>query len=186
MDERTIYNIHTEYYDYLCDVEINGKPMESSSIKNKLNTYRGFLSFYEIDMPRPIKIPITRNRIRDKDIPTWNDVRMAIKLAKSPRDRAIIAMAATTGLRISDIVNLKISDLITSCDIYFEENQPRTLENLLEMDPDNFVPCWELNPQKTKEHSNLTITFNTPETTNYIFEYLVHRMKLDIRNGGMV
>ena len=184
MDERTIYNIQTEYYDYLCDVEINGKPMESSSIKNKLNTYRGFLSFYEIDMPRPIKIPITRNRIRDKDIPTWNDVRMAIKLAKSPRDRAIIAMAATTGLRISDIVNLKISDLIASCDIYFEENQPRTLENLLEMDPDNLVPCWELNPQKTKEHSNLTITFNTPETTNYIFEYLDYRMKLDIRNGG--
>ena len=74
--------------------------------------------------------------------------------------------------------------MIAILSIYFEEEQSKTLKYLLIMNPDDIMPCWELNPQKTIEHSNLTITFNTPETTNYIFEYLDYRMKLDIRNGG--
>lgn len=183
MDDRIVYKIQSEYYDYLSNNKVNGRPMKPKTILNKLATYRSFLSFYGVKLPKPINVKIITNRTRDKDIPTWKDVKRATELAKSPRDRAVILFCATTGLRVSDIVKLKISDLIEACDIYYEEGESKTLENLLSKDVDNLVPCWELNPLKTERHSNLTLTYNTPETTALIFDYLKYRMELNKKKG---
>lgn len=183
MDNRTIYKIQAEYFDYISKDMAHGRPLKPKTIKNKMATYRRFLRFYEVTLPNPIKIDIPKNRIRDKDIPTWQDVKRATELAKSPRDRAVILFCATTGLRVSDVVLLKISDFVDACEIYFEENEIKNLKTLLSKDPDNIVPCWELNPQKTQRHSNLTVTFNTPEATSLIFDYLNYRIELRLKKG---
>lgn len=183
MDDRTVYKVQSEYFDYITNEDEYGKSLKPKTILNKMATYRSFLSSYDIELPRPPKIPIVKVRIRDRDIPTWQDVKRATELAKSPRDRAAILFCATTGLRVSDVVSRKISDLIEACEIYFEEDEPRTIETLLSKDPDNIVPCWELNPQKTENHSNLTLTYNTPETTALIFDYLNYRIALNEENG---
>lgn len=177
IDDRTVTKIQDQYYDYLLDKQINGRPIMNGTIKNKLSVYRAFLNGEKIERPDAIKIKIKKGRLRDKDIPTWYDVNNAITLCKSPRDSAIIAFAVSTGLRISDIVSRKLKDLIDACEIYFEENEEKTLDNLLNKNPDNIVPCWELIAQKTEddESPNLTVTFNTPEASRYIWFYLKDR-----------
>lgn len=182
MDDRTVYKLQLDYYDFLLDEEEHNKPLKPKTIINKLATYRGFFSFFNVDLPDAIEVPVVKNRTRDKDIPTWQDVKRATELAKSPRDRAVILFCATTGFRISDVISRTISDLIEACDIYFEKDESKTLNVLLSKNPDNIVPCWELNPKKTKRYSTLTVTFNTPETTSLIFDYLNYRIELNKRN----
>ena len=177
MEDRVVDKIQDQYYDYLRERKIKGRPLMDRTIKTKLSVYRAFLKFYKIERPDPIKIVIPKKRLRDKDIPTWNDVNNAITLCKSPRDSAIIAFAVSTGLRVSDILNLKLENLIEACNIYFDENEEKTIDVLLNKNADNIVPCWEIVAQKTEDDDepNLTVTFNTPEATRYIWFYLKDR-----------
>ncbi len=184
LNERTVSTLQLEYYNYLKKRIWNGRKLGDSTIKNKLNIYRAFFNQLKIDLPDPIKLNIKHTRPKEDEVPTWDDVALAISYSKSPRDQAIIGFAAVTGIRIGDILSLKIKDLLDSCKIYFEDGEEKTLENLLKKNPDNIVPCWELNPSKTDRFSNLTITFNTPEVTDYIFKYLNWRINLDKKKGG--
>lgn len=177
IDDRTVTKIQDQYYDYLRDKKIKGRPLMERTIQTKFSVYRAFLRANKIELPDAIKLKIQKERLRDKDIPTWNDVNNAITLCKSPRDSAIIAFAVSTGLRISDIVGLTLNSLIEACDIYFDENENKTMDNLLNKNPDHIVPCWEIVAQKTShdDSPNLTVTFNTPEASRYIWFYLKDR-----------
>lgn len=177
IDDREVTKIQDQYYEHLRNKKINGRPLMDRTIKTKLSVYRAFLKANKIEMPDPIKLKIPKVRLRDKDIPTWNDVNNALNLCKSPRDSAIIAFAVSTGLRISDILNLKLKNIVESCSIYFDETEEKSLVNLLKKNPDNIVPCWEVVAQKTSHDDvpNLTITFNTPEASRYIWFYLKDR-----------
>lgn len=177
MEDRAVEKIQDQYYDYLKNKKVNGRKLMDRTIQTKLSVYRAFLKANKIEMPEKIKITIPKQRLRDKDIPTWNDVNNAINLCKSPRDSAIIAFAVSTGLRISDILNLKLKDLIEACEIYFDKDEDKTLNVLLNKNADNIVPCWEIVAQKTDNDDtpNLTVTFNTPEASRYIWFYLKDR-----------
>ena len=183
LSDRYITKLYFDYYDYLKKKEYKGKPLSNNTIRLKLVSYLSIFSEYNIEKPKPIKLDIPKKRVRDDDIPNYDDVFEAINLAKSPRDKAIIAMASVTGFRVSDLVDFEINDLIEACDIYFDEKENKTLGNLLKKDPMDIVPCWEKVAQKTKNKWILTITFNTPETSWYLFEYLKDRFKIEIENG---
>ena len=180
LDDRIVSILQLKYYNYLLEKTFKGKKLAKSTIKLKLVVFRTFLNFYKIELPDMIDIDVDTSRIKEDEVPTWGDVETAINLCKSPRDRALIAFAATTGFRVQDIVNFKIKDLINACEIYFEEDEEHTLDNLLKKDPWDIIPCWEINPQKTSRRSkNITIVFNTPETTDYIFKYLEYRKSMN-------
>ncbi len=180
--DRYITTLYYDYHDYLKKKTYNGKPNCDNTIRSKLVSYLSIFTEYDIEKPKPIKLDIPKKRIRDDDIPTYDDVFEAINLAKSPRDKAIISMASVTGFRVSDLVDFEIKDLIEACDIFFEEKEDKTLGNLLKKDPMDIVPCWERVAQKTSNEWILTITFNTPEASWYLFEYLKDRFKLEIEN----
>lgn len=184
IDDRTITEIQFKYSDFLNDDTDREKPLTPATKELKMLAYRSLLSEYQIEKPLPIDFNNTRERVRDSDIPSWRDVEKAMTLIKSPRDKSILGMAATTGLRVSDLVLLDINDFINSCSIYFDENEDHTLENLLKKNPDYIMPCWELNPKKTDKFKIFAITFNTPEVTNYLFDYLKYRINSDKRKGG--
>lgn len=184
IDDRTVTEIQFKYADSLNDNTDRDKPLTPATKELKMLAYRSLLSEYQIEKPLPIDFNNTRERVRDSDIPSWRDVEKAMSLIKSPRDKAILGMAATTGLRVSDLVKLDINDFITACSIYFDEDEEHTLENLLKKNPDHLVPCWELNPKKTDKFKIFAVTYNTPEVTNYLFDYLKYRINLDERKGG--
>ena len=184
INDRRITQIQYEYDADLRNNPKNGRTPSEKTLRLKGSTYRSFLKEFDIQLPKPIEYDIPKKQVRDDEIPSWEDVQKAMTLAKSPRDKAAIAFAATTGIRVSDIVGFKIKDLIKACSIYFSPSEEHTIENLLDKNPDNIMPCWEFTPKKTKKHENLAITFNTAETTNYIFDYLKYRIHLDKENDG--
>ncbi|WP_296891100.1 hypothetical protein [uncultured Methanobrevibacter sp.] len=97
--------------------------------------------------------------------------RLALSFCKCIRDKAIISFFATTGLRSSDVRSLKIKDLIKACDIYFDDGDEKTIDNLLDKNPEAIIPCWEIKPSKISKKSQLCVTFNTPESSTYLLYY---------------
>ncbi len=184
MSDRFVSELQMDYYESLKKQKNSkGNPLSRRTIQTKISSLRHFLDKYDVELPDAPEIKIKKTRVRDNEIPTWDDVDLAIKYAKSPRDKAIIGFAATTGFRVSDIANLKIIHLLSACSIFFEENEEHTLENLLEKNPENICPCWDMDPQKTIWHGNLAITFNTPEVSVLLWQYLKYRIELNDRNG---
>jgi len=84
--------------------------------------------------------------------------------------KSIISFLFTTGLKHDMIRNLKIKDLLSSCSKYMDGGE--SIDDLLDKNPFDIVPCWRISNE-----SNVGITFNTPETTKYLFDYLKDRIK---------
>ena len=178
LEDRTVTAIQFQYYDYL-----EGRNLSNRTIKLKLNTYRALLTEYGIEKPKNINIVIQNDRIRDEDIVSWREVESALSFCKGIRDKAIISFFATTGLRSSDVRNLTIGDLIKACDIYFEEDEEKTIDTLLAKNPEGIMPCWEIMPSKTMKNSQLCVTFNTPESSTYLWQYLNERVEYNVKKG---
>ena len=178
LEDRSVTKYQFQYYDYLVDRELSNR-----TIRLKLNTYRALLGEYDIEKPKNINIVIQTDRIRDEDIVTWREVESALSFCKGIRDKAIISFFATTGLRSSDVRRLKIEDLIKACYIYFEDGEEKTIDNLLNKNPEDIMPFWEIMPVKTIKNSQLCVTFNTPESSTYLWQYLHERVEFNIRKG---
>lgn len=178
LEDRTVTEYQCEYHKYLEERNIAPRTM-----KLKLDCFRALLGEYDIDKPKPIKLDIKTDRIRDKDIVSWQEIETAMSFCKGIRDKAILSFFVTTGLRSSDIRRLKIADLVQACDIYFDESEEKSLDNLLHKNPDDIIPCWEIMPQKTDKKSQLCVTFNTPEASNYLWKYLADRIEKNIKKG---
>ena len=181
LDDRKVTEYQTEYKDYL-----DNKGNSNSTKKLKIVTFRALLSEYDIQKPKAPKIKIKKDRIRESDIISWRDVEKAMDICKGIRDKTILAMLATTGMRGVDLINLNINNLITGCKIYFDDGEEHTLDNLLKKNPKNIIPCYEIMPSKTDERSQLTMTFNTPECSEYLWQYLKERTNKKDKNGKII
>lgn len=84
--------------------------------------------------------------------------------------KAIISFLFTAGLKHDLIIDLKIKDLLSSCSEFMAVDV--SIDDLLNNNPFDIVPCWRISNK-----SNVGITFNTPETTKYLFDYLKDRKK---------
>ena len=181
LEDRKVTEYQNEYKDILDE---NGNA--ESTKKLKLDTYRALLGEYNIEKPKSPKIKIKRDRIRESDIISWRDVEKAMDISKGIRDKSILSMLATTGMRGSDLINLKISQLIKGCKIYFDEDEEHTIENLLKKDPKTIIPCYEIMPSKTDDKSQLAMTFNTPECSEYLWQYLKDRKNKKTKDGNLI
>ena len=179
LDDRSVTKIQFEYKSFL-----DNKNLSNRTIKLKLDTFRALLGEYGIEKPKNIKIDIPNDRIRERDIVSWSDVEKAMNICKGIRDKSIISLMATSGLRGIDVVSMNIKTIVDACSIYFDETEEHTIENLLAKSPDNIVPCFELKPSKTNKKSQLCVTFCTPEATSYLWQYLKDRSYNDIKKGG--
>lgn len=164
MEDRAITKYQLEYYEFLKD-----KQLSERTLKLKINTFRALLTEYDIEKPKAPNISIPKDRLRDKDLVSWRDIETALSFCNDIRDKAIISMLATTGLRSSDVLKLEIKDLIEACSIYFDEDEEQTIDNLLAKNPEDIIPCWEMKQNKTDRFSTLAVTFNTPETSVYVW-----------------
>ena len=91
--------------------------------KKKINSYRSFLREYYIDLPRPIKYHTKSIRLRTSDILTWVDVKNSLNYCKNYREKAIISLIATSGIRESDVVRFTIKDFLDATTIYHNGKQ---------------------------------------------------------------
>ena len=177
LEDRKVTEYQTEYKDYL-DKQGNSEPTK----KLKLDNYRALLGEYDIQKPKSPRIKIKKDRIRESDIVSWRDVERAMDISKGIRDKCILIFLATTGMRGIDLVGLNIKDLIKGCKIYFDDDEEHNITNLLKKDPKSIIPCYEIMPSKTDDKSQLAMTFNTPECSEYLWQYLKERIQ---KNGEL-
>lgn len=168
MDDRKVNEYQFRYHNYL-----NKKGNAETTKKEKLNSYRSFLKEYYIDLPRPIKFHTKSQRLRTSDIPTLEDVKNSLNYCKNYREKAIISLITTSGIRESDVVRFTIQDFLDATAIYPDGR----IEDLLSKNPFDIVPCYDFMPIKTVNQGNLCVTFNTGECSYYIFKYLNERIK---------
>lgn len=168
MDDRKLNNYQFRYHKYLTD-----KDNSETTKEEKIKTFRTFFKEYYIDLPRMIKFYSKPNRLRISDIPTWTDIKKSLIYCKNNREKAIVTLIATSGIRESDVVRFTIQDFLNATTIYHNG----TMENLLAKNPLDIVPMWDFMPIKTVNQGNLCITFNSSECSHYIFEYLKERIK---------
>jgi site-specific recombinase XerD len=80
-----------------------------------INTYNSGLRFlYQIALDRPLettKIPCQKNSRPIPDILTREEISKLLQATKSLRDKALLATIYGAGLRISEAVSLKVSDI---------------------------------------------------------------------------
>lgn len=103
------------------------------------------------------------------------DIYIAMCSSKPTLYKAIVGLILTSGMTPTTLSNLTLNDFLVACNDYFQKTEDKTLKSLLEKDPWTIIPCWEI---KTKN----ILTFNTPETTFYLFLYLKEKRMDDLNN----
>ena len=161
----------TEYlYKYHACME--EKKLKSSTIKTKMGVVRSFYGNFKIELPDNIQINIPHQLIREGDIPNLEDIRKGVEQAKYLKYRAIILLISTSGMRSGDVRHLTIGDFLNAT----KEYHNGTLDDLLQSKK-TIIPTWDFIPRKTSKQGNICITFNTPETSTYIIDYLKQRLE---------
>lgn len=155
---RKVNEVQVKYYEFLSDNDYS-----DNTKKLKLSIYRNFLNEYGVKKPETIKFEVYNPKNKELSI---EDIFKSLNLCSSPRDKAIICFTLSSGITLSILIKLKISDLINACESYFHENEIHSIENLLTKNPDDIIPSWNVDEN---------VFFSTPESTFFIFEYLKTR-----------
>ncbi|BBL62635.1 tyrosine-type recombinase/integrase [Methanobrevibacter arboriphilus] len=170
IEDRKVTQYIYQYYEFL-----KNKKLTINTIDSYLKTLRSFYNEYNIQLPKNIQLDQSKPLIKEGDIPAIKDIKKGVDGTNNIRDKAIILFMATTGIRTSDVIDFKISDLLEATKNYHDG----TLMDLLAQKTNNLVPVWYFTPLKTIKKANICVTFNTPEATGYLFEYLKTRKNLD-------
>lgn len=170
IDDRKLTNYFYNYYEYLLK-----RNLTNSTIDSKLKSLRAFYREHNLILPKPIEITVPVKVIREGDIPNIKDIRVAVDNS-SIRNKAILLFMASSGIRSSDIRNFKVSDFTRATKEYHNSN---SIEDLLDgRYYKDIIPCWDFTPKKTRKSGNICITFNTPEATEAMINYLKPRDNL--------
>lgn len=87
----------------------------SATLAHKINTVKRYFTFlYDLDIidknvAKSLKAPSVHNK--EKKPLTAEEVNLLIEVGKNPRDKAIVSLMASTGLRVSEMCNIKLSDI---------------------------------------------------------------------------
>lgn len=84
--------------------------------------------------------------------------------------KSMISFMFTTGLKHDKLRTFKIKDLLRACSAFMDKGE--SIDDLLKKNSLEIIPCWRIS-----DSSNVGICFNTPETTQYLFDYLKDRQR---------
>ncbi len=166
VDDRKVTEYLYKFYDDMLE-----KKRKPATIKTKMGIVRSFYNNYKVELPDNISITIPHQIIREGDIPNLEDIKKGIDQTRHIKYKAIILLIATSGIRSGDVRHFRIKDFLKAT----QEYHNGTLDDLLYSKKD-IIPIWDFIPQKTMKQNNLCITFNTPETSRYIIDYLKQRI----------
>ena len=168
LEDRTITEIQYDFY-----LKLKNDGLKNETIKSEIACYRAFLNEYNIQLPKMINIKFNRPLYETGDLPNKKDILRAINCTNSKRNKALIYFMSSSGIRPIDVRNLKISDLLKSCEYYLGFNP--SLEDLFNSDYEHIVPCFYFRPQKTSKYDNVCCTFCSNEAVTSIIDYLKNR-----------
>lgn len=151
---------------------------QPNTIKNYLARIKGIYHYYDVEIPRLPGIRVEQTE-HYEDLPTADEIRFVLRHT-SVKMRAVVAMLASSGMRISDLCNLTVGDFMDACSDYVMH--PRGLFDFLHQLQNSgelIIPTWHIPNQKTKVPY---VTFNSDEATRYLVEYLLEYLQGELLN----
>lgn len=165
ISDRKITKYFFDYYNYL-----SSNNLKNSSINNYISILRAFYNEYDVELPKKIELQFD-HRISRADLLSEEYINLLLENTNL-RNKTLILFLASSGMRISDALNLRISDLLVA-------TGSKDIDSLLSKDPRTVIPSWEFIPIKTRKKGNVCITFNSVETSISLFSYLKSRKNLN-------
>lgn len=145
---------------------------KDSTIKAYLNKIRKVYKYYDIDLP---SLPTVSSKQRQEsyaELPSHEDIKNAL-LNTNLLNKAIITFLASTGMRISDLCNIKVKDFKEAVQSYTSCSRLTDILHELEKKEDLIIPTWDITSIKT--HVRYT-TYSSDESTRLIIQYLKQRI----------
>jgi len=164
-------SIGMDLLDYRDYIKEKNSP---STVKVRMTVVRYFFSDNGIELPK-MKFKNTIKPEGITAIPSKLEIQKALNYANI-KYRAIILLIVSSGLRSSDLLNLKYSDFLNSLKEYIKVPKNTYMpidevEDLLYKSTsiNEVIPTWELVSQK---RDNKFVTFSTPESLKALIRYL--------------
>lgn len=121
-----------------------------ATINLNLMKIKSIYYFYDFELPHNIT-PLKNNIYKTiEDIPTMEDVKLAIENTNNIRLQAIILFAVSSGCARREILNLTINDFISATKDYHHSNNIYDVINQL-MYRDDVIPLFSILRQKTNK-----------------------------------
>lgn len=166
----TIAKMQTEYIEHL-----QNKGNLNRSIISHLISINAVLKYHNIQTP---KLPDLENNSKKWYLLTKEDIKYCIDTSYI-QYKAIYTLIASTGMRRTDIVKIKIGDFIKATQDYHNYHD---VKEFIDHAPKNMIGFWSFYPQKTRKNNIQCKVCNTPEASNYIILMLRERQKLLNKN----
>lgn len=162
--------IKTRLFNYIITQKEN--KLQDISIKQELSMIKKMYKHYDIEIPRLPPLRPKQSHESFHEIPSREEI-YNILLNVNLKQKSIITFMASTGLRRSDVCNLKIKDFIKSLHEYTQSYDLLNIITEIENSTELVIPKWEIHSQKTKVNY---ITFSSDESTKLICRYLKQRL----------
>ena len=170
--EKTItkFNVNNidSYIKLYFDTYINyckSRGNKNTTINYELTILKAFFNHYGVETPKVETMEDDHNK--------WNLLNKTdlnfIMQDSTLMHKTLISLLKSTGMRLSDALTLKISDFMEGTKDY---HNYVTVQEFVEKAPPDMIAKYEFYPQKTKRHQVKCITFNDPETSNLILQFL--------------
>ncbi|MBQ7927760.1 MAG: tyrosine-type recombinase/integrase [Methanobrevibacter sp.] len=141
------------------------KGNSNTTINQNLTLINTFLKYYNITLPN-------RDSLK-KDAKKWylltkEDFKYILN--DSPLIHAsLIKFLMSSGMRISDALNLTIGDFMKATQEY---HNCVDVNDFIDNAPADMIGTWYFHPQKTRKFQIPCLTFNDPESSNFILQHL--------------
>ncbi|MCE7699650.1 MAG: site-specific integrase, partial [Methanobacterium paludis] len=168
-DERHINDHIDDYFAWL-----KTQNLLNSSIIFKLHQVLAFYNEYNVNPPSCPRLKRDKVIKKGEDVIKREDIIKVVNNLWNLKYKAMVTFLASSGLRSKDMRFLKIQDFVDATKEYHNEDDINKV--IPELKGQTIVPCWAFDSKKTDQD---TITFNTPECTEYILTYLNQRDYLD-------
>lgn len=160
--------INTYINMWIADMQQRG--LTEGTIENKKLYLTAFLRFYNLKLPKTIELKKEKPKL---NILSWDMIKKAIDDG-TPTEKAIYSFMASTSIRAVDVRHFKIKDFMNATSSYHDYEE---LDDFIKFAPENMIGYWEFTPIKTQRYNIECKTFNSPESSNYLIEYLKFRQR---------
>lgn len=158
MSDRRINHYFLNYKEHLQGLRYN-------TIRRHFTVIKGFYHHYEITTPKIILANKRSHLITIQDIPSQDDIRLALTNCNK-KYQAIIMLMASSGMGRAEVQNLKIKDFRTALKIQGHIGETK---EILNRKPADLIGCWKVSRFKT---ATPYTTFNSHESSQSIITYL--------------
>ncbi|KYC53854.1 MAG: site-specific tyrosine recombinase XerC [Candidatus Methanofastidiosum methylothiophilum] len=162
------------FNSYIKDLKKRGKSI--NTVRSYVISVKAFYGDNEIIIPPKISTKPNKDEVIQRgisELPTLEDVKRLVFRA-GIRDKALILLHLSSGMGLSEVSHLTYSDFLKSQNLPVKRRVDieETVEILESREDEDLIGCWSIHRYKTGYYFT---TFNSPESTRAIIQYLIHR-----------